>query len=303
MELLQAWELPRWSPEPTADALSLAVVLVFLTCPHCTLMMAACKSDEYPVGDYCCPKCRPGYRVKAACRASKTTLCAPCTVGTFTAHLNGLDECLQCRVCDPDMGLVTRQKCSSTANTVCGCARGHFCVSHDSDQCAECRPHSICRPGQRVRAAGTEHQDAVCEDCPPGTFSPNATLAACQPWTQCSGPLQRQVKPGTNSTDATCSSWVLWLVLLSLFLLLTLCAVAAAVMLLRRKCAYAGGPIRMWWLSQGDRRQAGGDAAAVQTLGVTQVLPDVTTVAVEETASMFPKRDPTADQWLQGACT
>lgn len=47
--------------------------------------------------------------MKAACRATKTTLCAPCTVGTFTAHLNGLDECLQCRVCDPgeSVGLAT----------------------------------------------------------------------------------------------------------------------------------------------------------------------------------------------------
>ena len=42
-----------------------------------------------------------GYRVKEACRGSKATLCAPCTRGTFTAHLNGLDQCLQCRVCDP----------------------------------------------------------------------------------------------------------------------------------------------------------------------------------------------------------
>ncbi|XP_037002884.2 tumor necrosis factor receptor superfamily member 14 isoform X2 [Artibeus jamaicensis] len=183
MEPLQAWEPPRWSLEPTVDALSLTLVLVFLGCPPCARAMTSCKLDEYPVGDYCCPKCRPGYRVKEACRGSRTTLCAACTEGTFTAHLNGLNECLQCRVCDPDMGLVIRQKCSSTANTLCGCARGHFCVS-DADQCAECRPHSVCKPGQRVQEAGTEHRDTVCEDCPPGTFSPNGTLAACLPWTQ-----------------------------------------------------------------------------------------------------------------------
>lgn len=298
MELLQARGLSRWSLEPTADALSFVMVLVFLACPHCALAMASCKLDEYPVGDYCCPKCRPGYRVKEACRSSKPTLCAPCAAGTFTAHLNGLDECLQCRVCDPDMGLVTRQKCSSTANTECGCARGHFCVSHDVDQCAECRPHSVCRPGQRVQVAGTEHQDAVCEDCPPGTFSPNGTLAACQPWTQCGGPLQRQAKPGTSSTDAECSSWALWLLLL----LPVLGAAAAVVWLVRRRPC--GGTIQKRWLSQGDRQQAGENAtAAVQALGVTPVLPDVTTVAVEETASMIPKTDPTADQWPQGAAT
>ncbi|KAF6111972.1 TNF receptor superfamily member 14 [Phyllostomus discolor] len=292
MDLVQAWELPRWSLEPTADALRLATVLVFLVCPHYALVMASCKLDEYPVWDYCCPKCRPGYRVKEACRSSKATLCVPCAAGTFTAHLNGLDECLQCRVCDPDMGLVTRKRCSSTANTECGCARGHFCVSQDTDQCAECRPHSVCGPGQQVRTAGTEHQDTVCEDCPPGTFSPNGTLAACQPWTQCSGLLERQVEPGTRSADARCSSWALWLVLL---LPLVLCVAPTAVWLTRRHLH--GGPTQKCCLCQGNRQQAEENAAAaVQTLGVTEVLPDVTTVAVEETASMFPKTDPTADQ-------
>ncbi|KAM5322181.1 tumor necrosis factor receptor superfamily member 14 isoform 1-T2 [Glossophaga mutica] len=296
MEPLRAWEPPRCGLEPTADALSLALVLVFLGCPHRALAMASCKLDEYPVGDYCCPKCRPGYRVKEACRGPRPTLCAPCTGGTFTAHLNGLDECLQCRVCDPDMGLVTRQKCSSTANTVCGCAPGHFCASHDVDQCAECRPHSVCRPGQRVRSAGTEHQDAVCEDCPPGTFSPNGTLAVCQPWTQCSQGFQMQAKPGTNSTDATCASWAPWL-----FLLLILPVSAAALVLVTKRLL--GGPTQTRWLSQGNRQQAEGSAAAVRVLGVAQVLPDVTTVAVEETASMFPKRDSAADPWPQGAAT
>ncbi|XP_037002880.2 tumor necrosis factor receptor superfamily member 14 isoform X1 [Artibeus jamaicensis] len=297
MEPLQAWEPPRWSLEPTVDALSLTLVLVFLGCPPCARAMTSCKLDEYPVGDYCCPKCRPGYRVKEACRGSRTTLCAACTEGTFTAHLNGLNECLQCRVCDPDMGLVIRQKCSSTANTLCGCARGHFCVS-DADQCAECRPHSVCKPGQRVQEAGTEHRDTVCEDCPPGTFSPNGTLAACLPWTQCSQAFQMQAKPGTNSTDATCSSLVPWLLLVSILFILF--GAGVFVFVRKRPC---GGSAHKRCLSQGNRQQAEGRAAAVQIQGVTQILPDVTTVAVEETASMFPKGDPSDHQWLQGAAT
>lgn len=52
------------------------------------------------------------------------------------------------------MGLVTRQKCSQTENTVCVCDQGYFCVSEDGDDCAECSPHTPCRPGQRVRARG-----------------------------------------------------------------------------------------------------------------------------------------------------
>lgn len=42
-----------------------------------------------------------GYRVKEACGELTGTVCAPCDPGTYTAHLNGLSECLQCRVCDP----------------------------------------------------------------------------------------------------------------------------------------------------------------------------------------------------------
>ncbi|XP_058992280.1 tumor necrosis factor receptor superfamily member 14 isoform X1 [Mustela lutreola] len=113
-------------------------------------------------------------------------------------------EC--CPKCSPAMGLVTRQKCSQTENTVCVCDQGYFCVSEDGDDCAECSPHTPCRPGQRVRARGTERQDRVCEDCPPGTFSPSGTLEECQPWSMCDGPLQTQAEPGTSSSDVTCSS-------------------------------------------------------------------------------------------------
>ena len=42
-----------------------------------------------------------GYRVQEACGELTGTLCVPCDPGTYTAHLNGLSECLQCRVCDP----------------------------------------------------------------------------------------------------------------------------------------------------------------------------------------------------------
>uniref|UniRef100_A0A452U0I3 TNF receptor superfamily member 14 n=1 Tax=Ursus maritimus TaxID=29073 RepID=A0A452U0I3_URSMA len=183
MEPLRGWEPPPWSLTPKADALHQALYLLLLGSLPCALAMAPCKEEEYPVGSECCPKCSPGYRVKEACGELTGTLCVPCDPGTYTAHLNGLSECLQCRVCDPALGLVTRQKCSRTENTVCVCDQGHFCISEDGDDCAECRPHTLCRPGQRVRARGTERQDRVCEDCPSGTFSPSGTLEECQPWT------------------------------------------------------------------------------------------------------------------------
>ncbi|KAM5266952.1 tumor necrosis factor receptor superfamily member 14 isoform 1-T2 [Hipposideros larvatus] len=221
MELLPGWGPPTWCPVPKADALSLALYFLLLGSPHCTQAVPVCKEEEFPVRSQCCPKCSPGYHVKEACGEFTGTLCVPCTAGTFTAHLNGLSECLQCRVCDPAMGLVTRQKCSSTKNTVCSCDQGHFCVREDGDDCAECRPHSVCRPGQRVQERGTEWQDTVCADCLPGTFSPNGSLAECQLWTKCSSLLQVESNPGTSSTDAICSFWPLW-VLLAVILLIAI---------------------------------------------------------------------------------
>ena len=69
----------------------------------------------------------------------------------------------------PAMGLVTRRQCSRTENTVCVCDQGHFCVSESRDDCAECRPHTACRPGQRVQQRG-ERQTAGSR--PPGPQHP-----------------------------------------------------------------------------------------------------------------------------------
>ncbi|KAL2773463.1 tumor necrosis factor receptor superfamily member 14 isoform 2 precursor, partial [Daubentonia madagascariensis] len=156
--------------------------LLFLGSPRCAPALPSCKEEEYPVGTECCPKCSPGYHVRQACGELTGTVCVPCPPRTYTAHHNGLSECLPCRVCEPAMGLVIRQNCSRTENTLCGCSRGHFC--EDGDHCAACRPHTLCRPGQRVQERGTERQDTVCQDCPPGTFSPSGSLEECQPWTK-----------------------------------------------------------------------------------------------------------------------
>ncbi|XP_073759579.1 tumor necrosis factor receptor superfamily member 14 isoform X6 [Callorhinus ursinus] len=205
--------------------------------------MAPCKEEEYPVGSECCPKCSPGYRVKETCGELTGTLCVPCDPGTYTAHLNGLSECLQCRVCDPAMGLVTRQECSRRQNTVCVCDRDHFCVSENGGDCAECRPHTLCRPGQRVRAGGTEWHDRVCEDCPPGTFSASGTLEECQPWSTCSGPFETQADPGTSSSDVTCSSWGLY-VFVSSLILVGLCVLTVLGVRMKNRRSPKGPSLR-----------------------------------------------------------
>ncbi|XP_070260020.1 tumor necrosis factor receptor superfamily member 14-like isoform X3 [Myotis yumanensis] len=244
MQPLPGWGPPPCSPTPAADVLRLALNLLLLTALPCALGMPSCKEVEFPTGAMCCPKCRPGYLVKEACGEFTGTVCEPCTRGTYTPHLNGLPECLPCRVCDPGLGQVTRWNCSTRTNTLCGCGRGHFCVRQDGDACVQCRPHSVCRPGQWVRETGTEWQDTLCEDCQPGTFSAGGTLAACTPWTKCSGPFAWEATPGTNRTDVTCSSGgpVIIIIIVSVILVITVISVLVRMSIRdRRKTRLSSG--------------------------------------------------------------
>ncbi|XP_036354103.2 tumor necrosis factor receptor superfamily member 14 isoform X1 [Ochotona princeps] len=270
---------PGCSLAPPADALSLALyLLLLLGVPGCALAQPLCKEEEYPVGNECCPKCSPGYHVVRACGELSGTVCAPCPGETYTAHHNGLSKCLPCRECHAALGLVTRRACSHIANAVCGCDHGHFCVSKDADHCDACRPHSTCRPGQRVQETGTESRDTVCGDCPPGTFSPNGSLEQCQPWTRCSHWLLAEAVPGTNRTDATCSPWRQHLVWGFAIIIILLLVLAVFIWKWQRRKRPPGDQVTD--SIQGKRSEASKPM-------VLEALPSVTTVAEEETAPVL----------------
>uniref|UniRef100_G1P776 TNFR-Cys domain-containing protein n=1 Tax=Myotis lucifugus TaxID=59463 RepID=G1P776_MYOLU len=251
-----------------------------LGCPALRTGMPLCKEEEFPTGAMCCPKCRPGSRVQEACGELRTTVCAPCTLGTYTAHLNALRECLPCCVCDPGLGQVTRWNCTTRTNTVCGCGQGHFCERQDGDSCIQCRPHSVCRPGQRVRETGTEWQDTLCEDCQPGTFSVGGTQAACTPWTRCSGTFDWEATPGP-----TAQTW--GPVIISVTLVIAVISVPLVLLSIRKRT------------SRGEQEPlvpSGGTGEPAERnrrrdLQASRVQPDVTTEPVEETASVFPQSD------------
>ncbi|XP_060055895.1 tumor necrosis factor receptor superfamily member 14 isoform X2 [Erinaceus europaeus] len=278
-----SWRLgtPHWSPVPKAAALRLVLHLLLLGAPHSLLATTLCKEEEYPVGGECCPKCSPGYRVKEHCGEFTGTVCAPCAPRTYTSHLNGLSECLKCQECEPAMGLVTRQKCSSTENAVCGCKQGHFCSIKDEDNCVKCQLHMACSPGQRMQQRGTEWEDTVCVGCSFGTFSPNGSLEECQPWTECIGTFQWKSKPGTNSTDVTCSSWGLLLFTLGgMFVLIIIVAVICCYK--GWKCSSGRPSLEVCHCRKTHHRKRNspnveGDYSA------TQPLQGVTTVAEKET--------------------
>ncbi|XP_013008366.1 tumor necrosis factor receptor superfamily member 14 isoform X2 [Cavia porcellus] len=191
-------------------------------------------------------------------------------------------EC--CPKCGPGMGLVTRRKCSSTQDTVCDCIQGHFCKAQEGDHCVLCEPHSTCLAGQRVKERGTSSQDTLCADCPPGTFSPNGTLDQCLPWTRCSW-FQREVEPSTSSEDVTCSLSGLISGLCVTFFLLGLSLV---IWIWKKRKRSLGFGASMTSAAQG---QKWGGAEEPEVTEVLQACPDVTTVAVEETA-MCRESDP-----------
>ncbi|KAM9035291.1 tumor necrosis factor receptor superfamily member 14-like [Sarcophilus harrisii] len=123
------------------------------------LMLSAhgqkCMVEQHEVDGECCYPCHSGYKLHGMCSIMRGTMCVPCDPGTYTAHENVLKKCFQCKVCDPELGLVTRRECSSTSNTVCSCSSGYFCTDTKDDNCEKCVGPRVCSPGQYVKSRGT----------------------------------------------------------------------------------------------------------------------------------------------------
>ncbi|NXG79723.1 TNR26 factor, partial [Baryphthengus martii] len=63
--------------------------------------------------------------------------CMPCTEGeTYTAHENGLEECLSCRQCKDDQ--ITLRTCTQMHDTECQCRQGYFCPAEGCEICQRC---------------------------------------------------------------------------------------------------------------------------------------------------------------------
>nr|XP_045005005.1 tumor necrosis factor receptor superfamily member 14 [Jaculus jaculus] len=217
MESWPSWGPPCWNKFPTANVLMLALCILLLSSLSHVPAQPQCREEEYPVAAECCPKCSAGYHVKQVCSELTGTVCIPCPPKTYTAHPNGLSQCLPCGDCDPDMGMVTWQNCSSTQDTVCHCSQGYFCDIEEGNHCVLCLPHTTCPPGQRVLKRGTYSQNTVCANCLLGTFSSGGTQEKCLPWTKCQQWFQKETERGTRSTDVTCSfSWGFYFTLASL---------------------------------------------------------------------------------------
>ncbi|CAM5120463.1 unnamed protein product [Eretmochelys imbricata] len=126
-----------------------------------------CGDGEYLHQDCCCKYCPAGTYVSKHCKVPHTKgICYPCTDGEdYTAHANGLDECLRCKLCKEDQ--VTVNTCTSMSDTECQCKPGYFCPTQDCEMCYRCK--SKCPEGKEIVQKCNATVDLECGHPPIGT--------------------------------------------------------------------------------------------------------------------------------------
>ncbi|XP_044025360.1 tumor necrosis factor receptor superfamily member 21 [Siniperca chuatsi] len=148
-----------------------------------------------------CDKCPAGTYVSVHCSPTAVRECSPCPEGTFTRGENGVQQCHRCRAPCP-AGFIEKALCTATQDRVCKCPPNSF-LSVDGG--TECKPHSLCPPGTRVRKRGSESEDVLCKPCTKGTFSDMESSAVkCRTHTNCQAQGQVLLTPGTRETDNVC---------------------------------------------------------------------------------------------------
>ncbi|CAN9507615.1 unnamed protein product [Ophioblennius macclurei] len=149
-----------------------------------------------------CDKCPAGTYVSTHCSANTVRECSPCPEGTFTRGENGVEQCHRCRAPCPE-GLVEKTPCTSTQDRICVCPPHSFLSGNGGGQC---RPHSLCPPGTRVKKKGSEVEDVVCKPCTKGTFSDvQSSATKCRNYTNCQAQGLVLLTPGTKETDNVCA--------------------------------------------------------------------------------------------------
>ncbi|KAM8726050.1 tumor necrosis factor receptor superfamily member 21 [Acanthopagrus schlegelii] len=148
-----------------------------------------------------CDKCPAGTYVSSHCSLTAVRECSPCPEGTFTRGENGVQQCHRCRAPCP-AGFMEKVPCTAIQDRVCACPPNSF-LSGDGG--TECKPHSLCPPGTRVKKRGSGTEDVVCKQCTKGTFSDvESSAMKCRTHTDCQAQGLVLLTPGTRNTDNVC---------------------------------------------------------------------------------------------------
>ncbi|XP_030307323.1 tumor necrosis factor receptor superfamily member 6 isoform X2 [Calypte anna] len=129
-----------------------------------------CPEGEYFHGGHCCLFCPAGTFVAQHCSAPHTRgRCKPCTEGEdYTAHENGLEECLSCRQCKDDQ--ITLRPCTLTSDTECQCKQGYFCPAEGCEICQRCS--TMCPEGKEIVQNCNATVDLSCGSPDQGSSAP-----------------------------------------------------------------------------------------------------------------------------------
>uniref|UniRef100_A0A3B3TL37 Tumor necrosis factor receptor superfamily, member 21 n=1 Tax=Poecilia latipinna TaxID=48699 RepID=A0A3B3TL37_9TELE len=148
-----------------------------------------------------CDKCPAGTYVSVHCSPTTVRECSPCPSGTFTRGENGVQQCHRCRAPCP-AGFIEKAPCMATQDRVCTCPPNTFLLKSGG---LECKPHSLCPPGTRVKRRGNEKEDVLCKPCTKGTFSQvESSAMSCRNHTDCKALARLLLTPGTRQTDNVC---------------------------------------------------------------------------------------------------
>ncbi|XP_065812594.1 tumor necrosis factor receptor superfamily member 5 isoform X2 [Labrus bergylta] len=169
----------------------------------------SCDKYTYEINDRCCRKCPPGGQVHEDCTELISTLCKPCTEGTFMDQPTSRRECYRCTNCEGS-GLQIKMLCTLVSDTVCEPLEGFYCSDSRKDNCVEAKKHRRCEPGEYIKENGTSSTDTVCSTCSDGTFS-DGTFTSCQKHKQCESEGLTLLTSGTKTENAQCGGLLsLW---------------------------------------------------------------------------------------------
>ncbi|KAM7411271.1 hypothetical protein PAMA_021319 [Pampus argenteus] len=108
--------------------------------------------------------------------------CKPCGEKEYREGYTTENKCERQPYCDPNSNFEVAKHTSKTKKTICMCKAGyHF----SSEARITCVLNTKCEPGKGVRSKGNQTHDTVCQNCPEGTFSDEASWdGACKKWTE-----------------------------------------------------------------------------------------------------------------------
>ncbi|KAM7405232.1 hypothetical protein PAMP_012508 [Pampus punctatissimus] len=193
----------RFSTQFTKMHLLLLMMMMMMM--RAFIEMTAAQSPCDPITQYqldgqCCKKCDPGTSM-ALNSPCNEPYCKECGEKEYRDDYTIENKCERQPYCDPNSNFQVAKHMSKTKRTICMCKVGyHF----SSEARITCVLNRKCEPGQEVRSKGNQTHDTVCQNCPEGTFSDEASLdGVCKKWTECSNGYHIKER-GTAISDNIC---------------------------------------------------------------------------------------------------